>query len=104
VQSDGLALSSFNFDNVGVAGRVQAKLCGVLGTKASVKGVVCYGVPWNGQPTAIGELESVAVATEDAYVAFTLTRTGAPESNEGAAAKSADAGVGWSGGRRRTCS
>jgi hypothetical protein len=95
VQADNLALCSFNFDDVAVAGRVQAWLRGVLGTKDTVQGVYCYGVPWNDQPTSVGELESVALATAECYVGITLTRTGMSGSTQGAAAKPAV--LEWSG-------
>jgi len=89
VQADNLAICSFNFDGIGTAGHTQASLSGVLGVKDSVRGVYCYGVPWNGQPTSVGELESVAIATEECYVGITLTRTGAAANQSGALAKPA---------------
>lgn len=94
LQTDNLALCSFNFDDVGVPPRIKASLCGVLGTKETVEGVYCYGVPWNGQPTSVGEFESVAIATNGCYVGLTLTRTGSASSTEGAAAKPAT--LNWS--------
>ncbi|MCE5237239.1 hypothetical protein LLH23_01950 [bacterium] len=95
VQADNLAVCSFNFDDIAIPKRVQASLRGVLGAREGVKGVYCYGVPWNGQPTAVGELESVAVETAECYVGLTLTRTGPSGSNQGAAAKPAV--MEWSG-------
>ncbi len=95
VQADNLALCSFNFDSVAVPGRVQASLRGVLGTPDTIKGVVCYGVPWNGQATSVGELECVALELADCYVGLTLTRTGSSGNDQGAAAKPAV--LEWSG-------
>lgn len=89
VQADNLALCSFNFDNIAVPKRVQASLRGVLGTHDTIKSVYAYGVPWNGLPTAVGELESVALETAECYIGITLTRTGLSGSNQGAAAKPA---------------
>lgn len=94
LQADNLALCSFNFDDVGVPPRVRASLCGVLGTNETVKEVMTYGVPWNGQPTAVGELETVALTSADCYVGITLTRTGSANNVEGAPAKPAT--LAWS--------
>jgi len=89
VQADNLALCSFNFDGIGTAAHPTAQVCGILGSRELVREVYCYGVPWNGEPTAIGELESVAVATDECYVGITLTRTGPASSAEGVPAKPA---------------
>ena len=90
VQADNMAVCSFNFDDVGyLPRRLQASLRGVLGTKDTVQGVYCYGVPWNGQPTSVGDLECVAIETGECYVGLTLTRTGPSSSNQGSPAKPA---------------
>lgn len=89
VQADNLALCSFNFDGVGTTGLTNVAVNAVLGTPEEVQEVYCYGVPWNGLPTSVGEMESIAVATEECFVGLTVTRTGAASSNQGAAARPA---------------
>ena len=56
VQDASLALVSFNFDDVGYGQRRQAWVKGILGRRSDIEEVYAYGTPWNGQPTAVGEL------------------------------------------------
>ncbi len=79
VQSGGLALCSFDFDDVGQASRRQAYVKLILGSPSEVEAVYLRGGEWNHQPTGVGQLEAIAVETRGCYVGLIIGRCGPAE-------------------------
>ncbi|MCD6360286.1 MAG: hypothetical protein J7M38_05415 [Armatimonadetes bacterium] len=76
VQSGPLALCSFTFDNIGLPGRTQVRVRGVLGAGSDVERVLINGVEWIREPAAVGESAVVALRRGDAYLAIKVLGCG----------------------------
>jgi len=76
VQHQALALVTLNFSQIGGPGRVQAYAHSVLGPRREVEKVLLSGVPWTGEPAAVGIGSTVAVQRAGVYLGIRLGQSG----------------------------
>jgi hypothetical protein len=76
VQQENVALVSVDFDNLGTPDRLKAWVEAVVCERANLEGVLVGSWQWNDKPSAVNELASVAIRTNQAYIGLTLLPTG----------------------------
>lgn len=60
-QTGGLAICSFTFDGIGLPGRTQPRVRGVLGLAPDVDRVLIGSTEWIGEPSAVGQNATVVL-------------------------------------------
>lgn len=76
-QAGPVAICSFDFDGVGVAGRVQVGVRGMLGRRDQIDRVIVGTDEWIGEPRAIGRNVVVALRRGGSYLGMKILDTGA---------------------------
>jgi len=79
IQSEGMALCSFDFDNVGFGRSRQAYVSLVLGNASDMESIAVRGGEWNREPTGLAQLETMALATRGCYIGIVVGRCGPAE-------------------------
>lgn len=75
-QTGGLAICSFTFDGIGLAGRTQARVRGVLGSAPEVDRVLIGSSEWIGEPSAVGENATVALQRGGCFLCVKVLQCG----------------------------
>jgi len=79
MQVENVGMITVDFDLIGRGNRLTAWLRGVLGPRSEIKRVIVSGNEWNGLPTAVPAMGTVAVQRSECYVGIRVLRAGAAE-------------------------
>jgi len=79
VQVNNVGMITVDFDVIGQGNRLSAWLRGVLGPRSQIDRVIVGGGEWNGLPTAIPAMGTVAVERAGCYVGIRALRAGPAE-------------------------
>ncbi len=79
VQKGGTALCSFSFENIGFGTSKQAYVNFVLGGRPDIEAVHVHGAQWDGNPTGVGQFQTLVLATRGCYVGIAIGRCGTPD-------------------------
>ncbi len=79
IQHGSVAVVSADFDLLGVRGRRQAWLEGILGPRNQIERVLLFGEEWPGYEVGVEEMSSLAVQTRDCYLGVRPLHCGAAQ-------------------------
>ncbi len=79
MQVENVGMITVDFDLVGRGNRLTAWLRGVLGPRSEIDRIIVSGNEWNGLPTAIAAMGTVAIKRSECYVGIRVLRGGAVE-------------------------
>ncbi len=79
MQVNNVGMITVDFDLIGRGNRLTAWLCGVLGPRSQIDRVIVGGDEWNGLPTAIPAMGTVAIQRAGCYVGIRALRAGSAE-------------------------
>ncbi len=79
MQVNNVGMITVDFDLIGRGNRLTARLCGVLGPRSQITQVIVGGDEWNGLPTAIPAMGTIAIERAGCYVGIRALRAGPAE-------------------------
>ncbi len=79
MQVNNVGMITVDFDLIGRGNRLIAWLCGVLGPRSQITQVIVGGDEWNGLPTAISAMGTVAIERAGCYMGIRTLRAGPAE-------------------------
>jgi len=79
MQVNNVGMITVDFDSIGRGNRLTAWLRGVLGPRSQITQVIVAGDEWNGLPTAIAAMGTIAIERAGCYVGIRALRAGAAE-------------------------
>ena len=96
MQASNVGMITVDFDLIGRGNRLTAWLRGVLGPRSQITQVIVAGGEWNGLPTAIPAMGTLAIERAGCYVGVRALRAGSAE-GEGVVSGPKPAVLEWTG-------